>query len=102
MRTATKSRVKTLDANCKTRKKAFAGAPRDNAEFYSNIWESNDDRKQLIDISQVAYALSALDYKDDYDHVGFVPDLNFWDEDLLKQIAVVFLIHGLKLLYLVA
>ncbi|GLD91661.1 hypothetical protein PINS_up000194 [Pythium insidiosum] len=88
IRTATKSRVKTLDASCKTRKKAYAGAQRDNVDFYSNMWESpanEQNRKQFIDISQVAYALSALDYKDDYDHAGFVPDLNFWDDDLIDD-----------------
>jgi hypothetical protein len=69
----------------KDQARARRRAPADNSSFYTNIWapEPEDDTPAppapcYIDISQVAYVLTTIDYKDGYEGPTGEALVNLW------------------------
>ncbi|DBA03271.1 TPA: hypothetical protein N0F65_011630 [Lagenidium giganteum] len=88
-----KSKLAAVDKPKRTKK--TLRFPGDDTEFYSNIWDDTPKRtavstrtrrvngQKLIDISQVAYTLTKMDYKNEYIwETNTVEYCNIWDETL--------------------
>ncbi|TMW60610.1 hypothetical protein Poli38472_000652 [Pythium oligandrum] len=75
-----------IEPSAKSRKKKTIRFPRDDFEFYPNIWgepeDFGDNAQKFIDIAHVAHVVTTSDYKSDYDQPHPAIILNVWASDL--------------------